>query len=420
MTMLSRDVDVELVDEELSLVEKAEGLLTAARETAARSEGCAPGSAKPLRAVYHALVRSRWIICLGAIGVLCFLRVVPAQVNGDALQNAPLALLGLSSTNSAVEKDGCLTNEETFEGLCYMKCSVLTGGNAPYRVSATSCCKENNLFCAFFQSMSTNSPALSMGGGKSPVNQQPHAPFVGGICKMDTQEPFAGLCYPKCSMLTEGDFPIRVGGTACCSGSKMDCLSGHGTRSDRPEFGAGVHAPDWQAESLKEGPRRYYNIKAASCNIEEESFLGLCYYKCSLLTNGKNSFRTSPESCCSCGPGPFQGLCCMNPFVVSTADSYNVGLSRKNKPTDPHAPGFSNGCGDSEEEYEEMCYTKCSLMTDGQMPYRVGPSTCCKYEDAATCMTTGSVLSSLYVRGDERASGTPHGPYIHPSHSMEQ
>ena len=40
----------------------------------------------------------------------------------------------------------------------------------------------------------------------------------------------------------------------------------------------------------------------------------MCYSKCSELTFGQGRVRTGPSTCCSCGPGLFEGLCCMIPW----------------------------------------------------------------------------------------------------------
>lgn len=41
----------------------------------------------------------------------------------------------------------CLTNEELFLDVCYMKCSLLTANKYPYRVAAATCCQSRKLDC---------------------------------------------------------------------------------------------------------------------------------------------------------------------------------------------------------------------------------------------------------------------------------
>lgn len=311
----------------------------------------------------------------------------------------PRSLVGL-------QENVCLPDEELFQGLCYMRCSILTNGNAPYRQSASECCKDSNFFCLFMGN--TKSPYFGMGGGQSPPTTAAHAPKVGGICDADghgSEESFNGLCYKKCSVLTGGKFPVRVNPTECCGGGTLECLSGKGNVSGNAEFGAGVHAPGEEKSEMTARSRM-----SMLCLPNEEEYLGNCYQKCSQLSEGKANKRVSPEGCCTCTPGPFEPLCCMWPFNVKTQPSYNVGTNYYGKTAPPHPPGFSVRCGDSEESFDSLCYKKCSLLTDSKMPHRHGPTKCCRDTSTNSTCADSPVLS----KGGEKASGAVHGPYIRP------
>ena len=64
----------------------------------------------------------------------------------------------------------CLKDEELFAGICYMKCSLLTGGHAPHRVANAACCKtDNDFFCTLISNLQANFAWPSSGGwGRHP------------------------------------------------------------------------------------------------------------------------------------------------------------------------------------------------------------------------------------------------------------
>lgn len=205
----------------------------------------------------------------------------------------PRSLVGL-------QENVCLPDEELFQGLCYMRCSILTNGNAPYRQSASECCKDSNFFCLFMGN--TKSPYFGMGGGQSPPTTAAHAPKVGGICDADghgSEESFNGLCYKKCSVLTGGKFPVRVNPTECCGGGTLECLSGKGNVSGNAEFGAGVHAPGEEKSEMTARSRM-----SMLCLPNEEEYLGNCYQKCSQLSEGKaaHAHQDLLSHYAACGP----------------------------------------------------------------------------------------------------------------------
>lgn len=113
------------------------------------------------------------------------------------------------------------------------------------------------------------------------------------------------------------------------------------------------------------------------CGDDEELFGGLCYDKCQLLTGGEYTYRQSPWSCCS------QKRCTSNPFMLAKCCVHNMGLcsgydiagmSEGNKIC-PHKPGV---CLADEELFLDLCYMKCSVLTNGLYPYRTAAATCCK------------------------------------------
>mmetsp|Transcript_75060 Transcript_75060/g.174064 ORF Transcript_75060/g.174064 Transcript_75060/m.174064 type:complete len:300 (+) Transcript_75060:67-966(+) len=115
------------------------------------------------------------------------------------------------------------------------------------------------------------------------------------------------------------------------------------------------------------------------CADDEEEFEGLCYKQCRLLTSGAYPVRTSSWSCYPGGNsskifnekvGSKIPIPCRD-FDVA-GDSMGGGC--------PHSPG---ACLKDEEIFLDICYKKCSILTEGKFPHRVAAATCCKQEGIA-------------------------------------
>lgn len=128
----------------------------------------------------------------------------------------------------------CPDSEELFGGLCYTKCSTLAPGYTK-RTSAFTCGQEGSYlnfrhdfgFCSGF------SVSGATGGNC------PHKP---GVC-LANEEPWLGECYEKCSILTNGEYPNRVGGASCCKTEGITCLNPFNDRTDT-DFNVGGGAGD--------------------------------------------------------------------------------------------------------------------------------------------------------------------------------
>jgi len=84
---------------------------------------------------------------------------------------------------------GCLNDEELFLGMCYMKCSLLTGGLNPYRAEIDGCCKSTGAYCLAeegakdgLNGMLITNSTFAVGGGCADSNAgtpcQPHPPLT--------------------------------------------------------------------------------------------------------------------------------------------------------------------------------------------------------------------------------------------------
>merc|ERR1712176_21431 len=101
----------------------------------------------------------------------------------------------------------------------------------------------------------------------------------------------------------------------------------------------------------------------------EEVSGGLCYQKCSLLTNNVYDYRISTFSCCKkddCTWNPFSDCCTSDSFIPCSG--YDVAGDGSSC---PHGEG---DCLTDEELFLGVCYEKCSITTKGKEPYRIGPA----------------------------------------------
>lgn len=239
------------------------------------------------------------------------------------------------SGNCPHEPGACLTNEELLLGVCYEKCSILTGGEFSYRVGPATCCKSESMLGCFDVRKDKTRSEYNTGGG------------VG-----DHDQATPNWSHPPLMNLTES----------------ADTASTSYVPPTAPP-GQGGHAPSDTA-----------------CQADEELYAGLCYKKCALLTEGEYSIRTSSWTCCASHPC---GLSNQKGSIGKAllCNGFDVGGSGAVKLTShfscPHKP---EACGPDEEDLLGVCYTKCSLLTGGQFPNRVAAATCCKEKGIRACM----------------------------------
>ena len=147
----------------------------------------------------------------------------------------------------------------------------------------------------------------------------------------DDEEDFAMACYKKCSILTNGVAPVRTSPWSCCA-------SAHCKLSEERinvKLCAG-----YDVAGDKEGKDKCPH-KEGLCYENEELHLGLCYKKCSILTNGAYIHRKSAITCCN-NPNLLQCIPFLNPKNTDTATGYSIGGGKgdgdKTTIATPHAP----------------------------------------------------------------------------------
>jgi len=253
---------------------------------------------------------------------------------------------------------------------------------------------------------------------------------LGGRCDLG-EELFAGLCYKKCNVLTNGQAPIRTSSWTCCEGHPCTPFNQHGS------FGKLALCSGFDVSASGACPHN-----PGDCRADEELFFGVCYKKCGLLTNGEFMHRIAAATCCKTGR-----LGCMDLFNDITNKAFDIGggdgpdgvAHMPEAPPDADAtpspsqaptvvmsapvvvPGNlepaehrhdGNLCGDNEELYAGLCYKNCSLLTKGEAPIRTSSWTCCEKRPCGLLHEHGSAGRALLCNGfDIGGDGScPHKP----------
>mmetsp|Transcript_100949 Transcript_100949/g.254367 ORF Transcript_100949/g.254367 Transcript_100949/m.254367 type:complete len:518 (+) Transcript_100949:64-1617(+) len=270
----------------------------------------------------------------------------------------------------------------------------------------------------------------------------------GNVC--DTREElFGGLCYKTCALLTEGQATIRTSSWTCCKGHPCTPFNEMGSMGSAPLCKGYDVSGDGSCPH-----------KPGACLVDEELYLGVCYKKCGLLTEGAFPNRVGPATCCKT-----KGLGCLNFQNDKTDRAFAVGGGKGDHdaatPATAHLPQKSlteasessapaplpettpspaaqavseqapapepqpngqlrpqehmndgNVCADDEELFGGLCYGKCSVLTKGEAPIRTSSWTCCEQHPCGLTNQRGSMGTSILCNGyDVSADGScPHKP----------
>lgn len=110
----------------------------------------------------------------------------------------------------------------------------------------------------------------------------------GNFCE-DDEEEHGSLCYKKCALLTDGDYPIRSTAFSCCKKKPCTLANTHFTSPVNLCQGLDVSGDTMNNACPHE---------RGGCLADEEVHLDICYRKCAILTNGTHAWRSGPETCC--------------------------------------------------------------------------------------------------------------------------
>mmetsp|Transcript_48431 Transcript_48431/g.90770 ORF Transcript_48431/g.90770 Transcript_48431/m.90770 type:complete len:287 (+) Transcript_48431:71-931(+) len=116
----------------------------------------------------------------------------------------------------------CANDEELLGKLCYKKCSLLTHGEAPIRLSAFSCGKSRGFQDFFGAKVGTLIPCEGYDVSGDEAGEG--CPHKAGTCLVN-EEFSLGKCYKRCSDLTDGQFPYRTSAETCCKTKNLlECI----------------------------------------------------------------------------------------------------------------------------------------------------------------------------------------------------
>eukprot|EP00930_Biecheleria_cincta_P013026 TRINITY_DN1181_c0_g1_i1.p1 TRINITY_DN1181_c0_g1~~TRINITY_DN1181_c0_g1_i1.p1 ORF type:complete len:423 (+),score=92.84 TRINITY_DN1181_c0_g1_i1:70-1338(+) len=141
----------------------------------------------------------------------------------------------------------CPDDEEQSGGLCFKKCSDLTGGTHPIRTSAFSCCRSEP--CGFSNTLTHM--GMCFGYDVAADSQASRCPQSPGAC-LTNEEEFSGMCYKKCSELTNGEYNNRVAAATCCKKTGWECFLFTNIKTDA-SFTEGGGAGDHNSGTPREG-----------------------------------------------------------------------------------------------------------------------------------------------------------------------
>jgi len=140
----------------------------------------------------------------------------------------------------------CGDDEEFFDGLCYAKCSLLTQGSHPIRVTSFSCCVSHP--CDFSNTLVNLKPCSHYDVAGDINGEQGACPHPLGTCLQD-EELLLGMCYKQCEILTGGEYVHRVAATTCCSTTGLGCLNPANLKTDFVNFPVGGGKGDGNKET---------------------------------------------------------------------------------------------------------------------------------------------------------------------------
>ncbi|CAJ1333288.1 unnamed protein product, partial [Effrenium voratum] len=154
----------------------------------------------------------------------------------------------------------------------------------------------------------------------------PSENLVDGNKCCDDEEKFEGLCYKKCSILTNGAYKTRVSAFQCSESSDFQDFF----KSKTEGFPIPCTGFDIAGDECAKGCPH----NEGACLVTEEMHLGKCYKKCSELTGKEYPVRTSADTCCKTK----NLLECFSPANTKFSPDFNVGGGLSGKEADVHSP----------------------------------------------------------------------------------
>jgi len=143
--------------------------------------------------------------------------------NPEGMPESEKATQASKPSENLNDGNRCGSDEEEFMNLCYKKCSIITQGTHRYRTSAFTCCQADSKDQCSLTNQQVNMKVCGGLDVSGSINGQEGAcPHAFGTC-YENEELYLGICYKKCSILTNKQYPNRVTPFSCCSGTGVAC-----------------------------------------------------------------------------------------------------------------------------------------------------------------------------------------------------
>lgn len=158
---------------------------------------------------------------------------VPAPGSGMG----PAMPIALAMPEDMYDGNVCGDDEEYYGNLCYKKCSLLTNGEFTIRTSSFSCC-QNHPCGIKNQKISVDNPCDGFDVAGNLNGQEGACPHLAGTC-LEDEELLLGMCYKKCEILTNKQYPNRVAAATCCKVTGFACMNPMNLHTDFVHFAVG-------------------------------------------------------------------------------------------------------------------------------------------------------------------------------------
>lgn len=235
---------------------------------------------------------------------------------------------------------------------------------------------------------------------------------------------FAGLALAACGVAA-----VVVGSSAKSGVVVQAGTSAIAAKYEAPQLDSWLYDGMWNTDPTRDGKADGIATAPAEnrhdgnlCGDDEELSGSLCYKKCSLLTNGAAPYRTTAFTCCTSKPC---GLTNQKVKLLACSGYDVSGNINGQEGACPHPPGT---CLQNEELLLGVCYKKCSIITNGEYPYRSTAFQCCKSSGVISCVLPANVDTSVTKYdvggglgdGNKATPAEPHAPMIELTEAGQQ
>lgn len=166
-----------------------------------------------------------------------------------------------------------------------------------------------------------------------------------GACPEDG-ECVSEICFKKCSLLSDGVYPYRDSESTCCK--TETCI--HSIKTSTVDFYKPMSGPPCNEHR--------------GCLPDEELEEGLCYKKCSLLTNQSLVHRLNADTCCK---HKHSTKCALTQWMGDAVTDVAFDVGGGDPPSAPHVPSLALGAStptttDKSHAASRLCHSTVAAI----------------------------------------------------------